>query len=193
MAAPVVRAIGQDDALDAGRAHLAKRDLLRPHALSKRRRGYLANYRFLVVVRNGAGAAAHRGCGKAKARQFTLLGFSIAVRSHDQFNGAIGVARQVASRLSYEWLADTTCQAAGLSSHLKRATPRTVQEARANARAAELAPVIKALQKSGATSLGALAKKLNETRVPTPTGRGGWSYTQVWRLLERLRQISHEI
>ncbi|MCA1365131.1 recombinase family protein [Bradyrhizobium sp. IC3069] len=74
---------------------------------------------------------------------------------------------------------------------MKQPAPRTVQEARANARAAELAPLIEALQKSGATSLGALAKKLNETCVPTPAGQGRWSATQVWRILKRLRQISH--
>jgi hypothetical protein len=58
--------------------------------------------------------------------------------------------------------------------------------ARAVARAANLAPVVKELQVSGVTSLNGIAEALNARGVPTPAGNGHWHATQVARLLKRL-------
>jgi DNA invertase Pin-like site-specific DNA recombinase len=58
-------------------------------------------------------------------------------------------------------------------------------QARANAKAADLAPVIAELQAAGRTSLRAIAAGLNEAGIPTARG-GEWSSVQVMRLLERL-------
>jgi hypothetical protein len=65
-------------------------------------------------------------------------------------------------------------------------TARAVRTARADARAADLAPIITELQAAGATSLHALAAELNRRGIPTATGRGDWSGKQVARVLERL-------
>ena len=46
---------------------------------------------------------------------------------------------------------------------------------RADGRAADIAPTIKALQAAGATSLRAIAAKLNEAGIPTARGAGTWS------------------
>jgi DNA invertase Pin-like site-specific DNA recombinase len=58
-------------------------------------------------------------------------------------------------------------------------------QARADAKAADLAPVIKELQAAGKTSLRAIAAGLNEQGIPTARG-GEWSSAQVMRVLERL-------
>jgi DNA invertase Pin-like site-specific DNA recombinase len=58
--------------------------------------------------------------------------------------------------------------------------------ARADARAADLAPAIKALQASGAESQRAIARGLNEQGIPTSKGNGEWSAAQVARVLERI-------
>jgi DNA invertase Pin-like site-specific DNA recombinase len=60
-----------------------------------------------------------------------------------------------------------------------------VVQARASARAADLAPIIKELQAAGKTSLRAIAAGLNEAGIPTARG-GEWSSPQVMRILERL-------
>ena len=65
-------------------------------------------------------------------------------------------------------------------------TARAVRTARAHARAADLAPTIKELQASGATTLQAIAAEPNRRGIPTATGRGEWSGTQVRRVLGRL-------
>jgi len=65
-------------------------------------------------------------------------------------------------------------------------TARAVRTARADARAAVLAPIIADAQASGATTLQAIAAELNRRGIPTATGRGGWSGTQVRRVLGRL-------
>jgi DNA invertase Pin-like site-specific DNA recombinase len=57
--------------------------------------------------------------------------------------------------------------------------------ARADAKAADLAPIIKELQVAGKTSLRAIAAGLNEAGIPTARG-GEWSSPQVMRILERL-------
>jgi DNA invertase Pin-like site-specific DNA recombinase len=66
-----------------------------------------------------------------------------------------------------------------------RAMGVAAQQARADARAADLAPILKELQEAGKTSLGQLAAGLNEAGVPTPRG-GEWTATQVQRVLARL-------
>ena len=58
-------------------------------------------------------------------------------------------------------------------------------QARADAKAADLAPVIRELQATGKTSLRAIAAALNEAGIPTARG-GEWSSPQVMRILERL-------
>ena len=57
-------------------------------------------------------------------------------------------------------------------------------KARADAKAADLAPIIKDLQAAGKTSLRAIAAGLNEAGIPTARG-GEWSSPQVMRVLER--------
>jgi hypothetical protein len=58
--------------------------------------------------------------------------------------------------------------------------------ARANEKAANLAPVIAELQATGITSLKGMAKALDERGVLTPWGRGHWYPMQVSRVLKRL-------
>ena len=57
---------------------------------------------------------------------------------------------------------------------------------RADARAADIGPTIKALQAAGATSLRAIAKGLNTQGIPTARGNGRWSAVQVQRTLARI-------
>jgi DNA invertase Pin-like site-specific DNA recombinase len=59
-------------------------------------------------------------------------------------------------------------------------------KARAASRAADLAPIIEELRAAGAASLSAIAAGLNEKGIPTPRSRGGWTATQVGRLLAAL-------
>jgi hypothetical protein len=58
-------------------------------------------------------------------------------------------------------------------------------QARANAKAADLAPIIAELQAAGKTSLRAIADGLNDQGIPTARG-GKWSSPQVMRMLERI-------
>jgi DNA invertase Pin-like site-specific DNA recombinase len=58
--------------------------------------------------------------------------------------------------------------------------------ARANARAADLAPTISELRAAGITSLRDIAAALNERRIPTPRGTGKWLAGSVSQLLARL-------
>jgi DNA invertase Pin-like site-specific DNA recombinase len=58
--------------------------------------------------------------------------------------------------------------------------------ARANNRAADIAPIIADLQAGGAESLRAIAEGLNEAGIPTARGQGKWSAIQVQRTLARL-------
>ncbi|MBA4219816.1 MAG: resolvase [Methylobacterium sp.] len=62
---------------------------------------------------------------------------------------------------------------------------RAFQSARAQARAADLEPMLRELAAAGVSSLGALARALNEKGIPTSRG-GAWSPVQVSRVLERL-------
>lgn len=66
-----------------------------------------------------------------------------------------------------------------------RKAGRAVRTAKATARAADLAPLIADLQANGITSLGAIAKALNERGIPTAKG-GEWSAIQVSRVIAKL-------
>lgn len=59
-------------------------------------------------------------------------------------------------------------------------------QARADSRAADIAPIIRELQVAGATSLRQLADGLNDAGIPTARGDGEWSAAQVARVLDRL-------
>jgi DNA invertase Pin-like site-specific DNA recombinase len=63
--------------------------------------------------------------------------------------------------------------------------------ARADAKAADLAPIIRDFQAAGKTSLRAIAAGLNEAGIPTARG-GEWSSPQVMRMLERLDPFREE-
>jgi hypothetical protein len=58
--------------------------------------------------------------------------------------------------------------------------------ARANKRAADLAPIIAELQAAGITRLRAIAEAPNQRGIPTVAGSGRWYHPQVRRLLARL-------
>jgi Resolvase, N terminal domain len=60
-----------------------------------------------------------------------------------------------------------------------RARSTAVLQQRADARAADIGPTVKALQAAGATSLRAIAAGLNEADIPTARGQGTWSAVQV--------------
>jgi hypothetical protein len=60
--------------------------------------------------------------------------------------------------------------------------------ARANVRAADLAPIIAGLQAGGITSLQGIAVALNAQGIPTASGRGAWRAEQVSRVLRRLQK-----
>jgi hypothetical protein len=60
------------------------------------------------------------------------------------------------------------------------------RQARADARATNLAPLIAALQAAGVTKLQGIAAALNERGVPTPSGHRHWRPMQVAQLLKRL-------
>jgi DNA invertase Pin-like site-specific DNA recombinase len=66
------------------------------------------------------------------------------------------------------------------------AAARKARQALADARAADIAPLVKQLQEAGKTSLRAIAAGLNEQRIPTARGSGEWSAVQVLRVMERL-------
>jgi hypothetical protein len=61
--------------------------------------------------------------------------------------------------------------------------------ARADARAAEFAPIITKLKAAGVTTPTGLAERLNHDGIPTITGRGKWHPSQVRSMLDRLDRI----
>jgi DNA invertase Pin-like site-specific DNA recombinase len=67
-----------------------------------------------------------------------------------------------------------------------RAAATRVRQQRADQRACDLLPTMKAIQAAGATSLRAIAAELNEREIPTARGEGEWTATQVARVLERI-------
>jgi DNA invertase Pin-like site-specific DNA recombinase len=71
------------------------------------------------------------------------------------------------------------------SDKARAAGTRAIQK-RADARASDIGPTIRALQAAGASSLRAIATGLNAQNIPTARGRGIWSAVQVARILERI-------
>ena len=69
-----------------------------------------------------------------------------------------------------------------------REAGRATRTTKAEARAGDLAPIITELQANGVTSLGGIAKALNECEIPTARG-GEWSAVQVMRVLARLKTL----
>jgi hypothetical protein len=68
-----------------------------------------------------------------------------------------------------------------------RAAGVEARRKQAEARAADLAPMIAAIRAAGVTSLYGIARALNERGIPTATGRGRWAIPQVRRVLARLK------
>lgn len=68
-----------------------------------------------------------------------------------------------------------------------RKAGRTAQADKARSRAADLAPLISEFEAQGITSLGAIAKALNEKGVPTAKGKA-WSPSQVMRVKAALHR-----
>jgi DNA invertase Pin-like site-specific DNA recombinase len=66
-----------------------------------------------------------------------------------------------------------------------RAISRAVRIQKAKARVNDLSPIIAEIRASGATSLGRIAKALNERGIHTPRG-AEWQPVQVKRVLERI-------
>jgi hypothetical protein len=62
--------------------------------------------------------------------------------------------------------------------------------ARAAAKAADLAPILRDLQADGITSLNGIAAALNDRGVPTPAGSRHWYASQVSRVLKRLAGVT---
>jgi DNA invertase Pin-like site-specific DNA recombinase len=73
---------------------------------------------------------------------------------------------------------------AKLTAKARQAGVKAVQ-ARADARAADLAPIVRELQAAGTTSLRAIADELNARHIATPRG-GQWLAGSVSQLLARL-------
>jgi hypothetical protein len=73
------------------------------------------------------------------------------------------------------------------STQKARAAAAYRASARANVRAADLAPIIFELQAAGVTSLRGIAAALTERRIPTANGRGVWTAEQISRVLRRLQ------
>jgi DNA invertase Pin-like site-specific DNA recombinase len=73
---------------------------------------------------------------------------------------------------------------AKLTAKARQAGIKTIQ-ARADARAADLAPIVRELQAAGATSLRGIADELNRRGIPTAR-RGRWQAESVSQLLARI-------
>jgi DNA invertase Pin-like site-specific DNA recombinase len=67
-----------------------------------------------------------------------------------------------------------------------RQAGRAAKTAKARARANDLAPLLEELEAKGFTSLGAIAKALNDRGIPTARG-GEWTATQVMRVRDKIR------
>jgi hypothetical protein len=66
-----------------------------------------------------------------------------------------------------------------------REMSRQIRIMKATDRVADLLPIIAEIRASGATSLGRIAKALNERGIRTPRG-AEWQPVQVKRVLERI-------
>ena len=64
---------------------------------------------------------------------------------------------------------------------------RKARTARADARAAELAPIVAEIRAAGVTTLKGITAALNARGIVTPTGRGTWRASQVHRVLARVK------
>jgi hypothetical protein len=60
----------------------------------------------------------------------------------------------------------------------------------ADVRAKALASTIRKLRKAGFVAIKAIARELNERRIPTARG-GKWHRNTTWRLLHRLERLEH--
>ena len=58
---------------------------------------------------------------------------------------------------------------------------------RADARAAQLAPIVAELRRAGITSWYGITRELNKRGVPTVSGRGIWDPGRLRRVMERLK------
>ena len=67
-----------------------------------------------------------------------------------------------------------------------RAPGAEASQRKAGSVAADLAPVISELRKSGVTSLSGIAAALSERGIPTARGGSSWTAAQVGRVLARL-------
>lgn len=67
-----------------------------------------------------------------------------------------------------------------------RAASTAAVKAKADARSADLAPIIAAIRATGIASARGIAKALTDRGIETPRGGSAWSTTQVSRLLARL-------
>ncbi len=67
-----------------------------------------------------------------------------------------------------------------------REVSRRVRQARADARAVDVAPAIAELRSAGVRSLAGLARGLSGRGILTPRGAAAWSSVQVSRVLARL-------
>jgi hypothetical protein len=72
-----------------------------------------------------------------------------------------------------------------LTPEARQAGCKAVQ-ARADAFAADIAPIVADIQAGGARSLRAIAAEFNARGIPTATGTGEWQAQQVARVLARL-------
>jgi hypothetical protein len=79
-----------------------------------------------------------------------------------------------------------------IQAHTKGNPGSKAQSDRADARAASLAPILTKLRAGGVTSSGALAAALTARNIPTPSGRGSWSATQVRHLAKRIARLDED-
>ena len=68
-----------------------------------------------------------------------------------------------------------------------RAAAIEARRKQADARAADLAPIIAEIRATGVTSLYGIARALDDRGIPTATGRGKWEIPQVRRVLARIK------
>jgi hypothetical protein len=117
----------------------------------------------------------------AGAGQITPIDSDRVGQSREHFPGSIPVSVKAVST------AAARRRGIKLSLKARKARVRAVQS-RADARAADLAPIVRELQSAGVTSLVGIAAAFNERSIPTATGQGNWHAVQVWRgLASKLR------
>ena len=71
-----------------------------------------------------------------------------------------------------------------------RTNIRLAHKQAADARAKALASTIRKLRKAGFVAIKAIARELNERRIPTAKGCK-WHPSSTWRLLQRLERLEH--